>query len=511
MGYKEIHVKIPLQANDEDIRKIIKRYLHLKDFTFRILQKSLDARNKRRIHWSARLGITSSALKEEEGRVQQELNIPFIRDKIDVGVVGNGPAGFFAAYVLQKAGFRVKIFERGAKVEERATKIENFERAGNFYPEANYAFGEGGAGTFSDGKLTSRSKHISKERSFILNEYVKAGAPYEILYMTHPHLGTDNLKKIVKNLRVKFMELGGEIFFNTRVDEMQVKQNTVTSLYADKGVFEMDYVLFAVGHSAYDTYRMLNSRGVGFRVKNFAIGCRVEHPQELINLAQWGRTALPGVKAAEYRLTSNADGKHPVYTFCMCPGGMIVPATATASGNIVNGMSYYQRDGYFANAACVAGVHPDVFTKKENSPMEALDFVELLENSFKQKSGGFEAPMCSILQFINKKNPDSAQTSYPLGVYPFPLWNMLPDSVSDSLVAGLKDFIKKMKGFEKGYIIGLESKTSSPVQVIREKTGLCTGFSNLFMIGEGSGYAGGIISSGADGVKTAMHLIQQHV
>jgi hypothetical protein len=174
-------------------------------------------------------------------------------------------------------------------------------------------------------------------------------------------------------------------------------------------------------------------------------------------------------------------------------------------------MSYYQRDGYFANAACVAGVHPDVFTKKENSPMEALDFVELLENSFKQKSGGFEAPMCSILQFINKKNPDSAQTSYPLGVYPFPLWNMLPDSVSDSLVAGLKDFIKKMKGFEKGYIIGLESKTSSPVQVIREKTGLCTGFSNLFMIGEGSGYAGGIISSGADGVKTAMHLIQQHV
>ncbi len=255
---------------------------------------------------------------------------------------------------------------------------------------------------------------------------------------------------------------------------------------------------------------MLIKRGIPFRTKNFAIGSRMEHRQEIINIAQWGKEKLPGVKAAEYRLTSNGDGNHRVYSFCMCPGGIVVPAAAYANTNIVNGMSYYKRNGGFANAACVAGIHPDELAGHEVSPLEALDFVETLERQFYDLSEGYKAPFCSIQDFIDKKTPRNVvDTSYPLGLSPVPLWKMLPEKVSLAMREGLKDFCKKMKGFETGNLLGLESKTSSPVQVIREQNGLCSGFKNLHIVGEGSGYAGGIVSSAADGIKAAMNYIKQ--
>jgi len=234
----------------------------------------------------------------------------------------------------------------------------------------------------------------------------------------------------------------------------------------------------------------------------------MEHRQEIINQAQWGNVKLPGVKAAEYRLTSPADGKHPVFSFCMCPGGIVVPAAAYENTNIVNGMSFYSRSGNFANAACVAGIHPDELAGKTVSPIEALENLQKLEEKFYQFTGSYSGPACRITDFLKQRNKESTmESSYPLGLTWAPLWELLPKTVASSMQVGLTDFIRKMRGFENGNLIGLESKTSSPVQVVREKNGLVEGFENLYLIGEGSGFAGGIISSAADGVKAAMGLV----
>ncbi len=381
------------------------------------------------------------------------------------------------------------------------------KRAAIFDPVCNYAFGEGGAGTFSDGKLTSRSKHISLEKKFILESYVKAGAPEEILYLTHPHVGSDNLKVIVRNLRESFRNQGGTILFETMLKDLVMEGGRVKEAVTDKGNLEADLFILAPGHSSYETYRMLIQRGVPFRTKNFALGFRAEHRQETINQAQWGVPELPGVKAAEYRLTSNMEGRLPVFTFCMCPGGMVVPATAYETTNIVNGMSLYRRDGKFANAACVAAIHPDLLAGGEVTASGALDLLQRLEERFFEFSGSYKAPFCTIADFLKQKNSSAEPgTSYPLGLLPAPLWNMVPAPVVNAITDGLRDFSQKLKGYDTGILLGLESKTSSPVQAVRDETGKCEGFSNLWIAGEGSGYAGGIISSAADGIRIAMAI-----
>jgi uncharacterized protein len=254
---------------------------------------------------------------------------------------------------------------------------------------------------------------------------------------------------------------------------------------------------------------MLIAKGVHFTPKSFAIGSRIEHRQDVINKAQWGVESLPGVKAAEYRLTSsNEDGR--VYTFCMCPGGMVVPAAASNHTNIVNGMSYYDRDNVFANAACVAAIHPDQIAQKEVNAIDALAALEDLESLFFNYSNSFKAPCCSIRDFLLEKEPlDVPQSSYPLGLVPAPLWKMLPKAIVPMLTKGIHEFNYKIKGYDTGIMLGLESKTSSPIQVVRERNGLCEGFVNLFLAGEGSGYAGGIISSAADGIRIALSIIEK--
>ncbi len=509
MGYIELSIKLPTDYSEEQLRRKIGKELRIETFTFRVQSKSLDARKKSNIHWLVRVIVISDELRGDDYVPKPELEIPFIERNEKAVVVGSGPAGFFAALVLQKAGYNTTLIERGADVDKRSSGIDQFESTGIFNPMSNYAFGEGGAGTFSDGKLTSRSKRISKEKHFILSSYIRAGGPKEIAYMTHPHLGSDNLKIIVKNLRKEFVALGGGIHFETLLKNIKVKNGEVTHAITDKGDFETDYLFIASGHSAYETYRMLMRNGVMFRTKNFALGSRVEHPQTVINKAQWGITQLSGVKAAEYRLTSDGDGKNQVYTFCMCPGGIVVPAAAYDKTNIVNGMSLYQRDNQFANAACVAGIHPDKLMGHETSPLEVLDWLENLEQKFFDYSGGFQAPFCSIQDFINMKEPKRvSDSSYPLGLKTAPLWELLPKQVSNSMREGLKSFARKIHGYETGNIMGLESKTSAPIQVLRERNGLCSGFKNLYIVGEGSGYAGGIISSGADGIRAAMNVIQ---
>ncbi len=511
MGYKQISLKLPPDYTPEQLQRKVAGSLHIHEFTFQIIHKSLDARNKHFIHWEVRLLVNSPQIKGGEPVKRETLDIPTEKRKERAIVVGSGPAGFFAAYVLQKGGIQTQLIERGTPVDKRSKEIEIFENSARFFPKSNYAFGEGGAGTFSDGKLTSRSKHISRERQFILQSYVQAGAPQEIEYLAHPHLGTDNLKTIVKNLRRNFLNLGGEILFETQMTDLKTGKGEVTAIETERGLMEADYFILATGHSAFETYRMLLRRGVGFHTKNFAIGSRMEHPQELINEAQWGVKHLAGVKAAEYRLTSPGDGKHSVYSFCMCPGGVIVPATAYHNTNIVNGMSRYKRNGVFANAAVVATLNLNRLLKKEVSAPEALDWLEEKEKYFYEITSGYKAPFCSIRSFMERKilPPEIRETSYPMGIVEIPLWELLPAAISRALSRGLSDFKKRMKNFDHGNLLGLESKTSAPIQADRDKNGLSTGFRNLYLVGEGSGYAGGIVSSAADGIKAAMHILQK--
>ncbi|MBN2231418.1 MAG: FAD-dependent monooxygenase [Deltaproteobacteria bacterium] len=516
MGYQEITLRLPTDYSPEQLTAAAAAAAGVGDFSLHIVRQSLEARKKSAIHWVVRVGVSSPDLPGPEPPPRPALDIPRRRRREQAVVVGSGPAGFFAALVLQQAGFTTTIIERGAEVHQREAGIRAFEQHGVFDPRGNYAFGEGGAGTFSDGKLTSRSKHISRERAFVLESYIRAGAPAEIRYLSHPHLGSDNLKRIVTGLRAEFIGIGGTVRFETMLTDLQVEKGRVTAAIIEhdgrQEAIEADWYVLAPGHSAHETSRMLMDRGVVFRPKNFAIGCRVEHPQAVINRAQWGREELPGVKAAEYRLTAKGDNRLPVYTFCMCPGGMVVPAAAYADTNIVNGMSRYHRDGHFANAACVAGVDPArlPLPGRDVGAREALAWLAALERTFYDYSGGYRAPCCRINDFIRgTKDPASVagmRTSYPPGLVTAPLWELLPAAVSTALRTGLREFCRLIKGFETGLIMGLESKTSAPIQVLREEDGRCRGFANLYLAGEGSGYAGGIISSAAGGIRAALHI-----
>jgi len=508
MGFREISLKLPTDFTEEALKRAISRSLKIKEFTFRLEKKSLDARKKDNIHWVVKAAVTSKELKGGEIPLQAGLEIPYRKRDKRVTVIGTGPAGFFGAYTLQKAGFMVTLIERGKDVAGRKRDIDSFEDSGTFVSDSNYAFGEGGAGTFSDGKLTSRTKKISAEKAFILKTYIEAGAPEEIAYMTHPHLGSDNLLKITARLRRMFEGAGGQILFDCRAEDISLSGGRVTAVETTKGSVEGDYFLFATGHSSYETYRFLIRKGVLYRNKNFAIGSRVEHPQELINEAQWGCASLKGVKAAEYRLTNSPADAMPVYSFCMCPGGKVVPAAPYGDVNIVNGMSLYNRNSPFANAAIVAGINLEKHLGRELDPLESLEWLERLERSFYR--GDYKAPASTIENFLSGKNGGATgETSYPLGLFDTDLAAMLPQPVSEAMRRGLLDFSGKLKGFEKGIIMGLESKTSAAIQVLRDRDGLAEGFENLYVCGEGSGYAGGIISSAADGLKGALSIISQ--
>jgi hypothetical protein len=510
LGFREITLELSTDYTDEAASTAVAKQLGIRQFTWQIQGKSLDARKKSNIHWRVRAGVLSDELVGGEPFVYPSLEISWKKRTTRVLVVGSGPAGFFAALVLQKAGFQTLLIERGSKVGRRSDSIQTFESTGTFDPINNYAFGEGGAGTFSDGKLTSRTKRVAAEKQFILSCYIRAGAPREIQYLAHPHLGTDYLRRIVRGLRKEFEALGGQMQFETQLTDLTIKNGKVVAAVTSKGEIPVDEVVIAPGHSAHETYRMLIGNQVQFQTKNFAIGCRVEHPQEFINKAQWGRDCLPGVKAAEYRLTAKGDGYLPVYTFCMCPGGMVVPAAAYATANIVNGMSRYKRSGNFANAACVAGINLETLLKKPIEPLEALDWLGDLEHRFYEYAKGYRAPFATIDGFIKQQAPSrTVDTSYPLGLTPAPLWDLLPKAVSRSIAQGLTIFNRKLKGFDSGIILGLESKTSSPIQAVRDKDRCCQGFSNLYLAGEGSGWAGGIISSGVDGIRSAMAIVQK--
>ena len=506
MGYTTIDLKLPPDFSPDVLRERVAQRLRLREFSATIERRSIDARDKQRIHWQVRVGVSSPELPDGAEPDSPSLSIPVSGRGRRAVVVGAGPAGFFCADILLRAGWEVVILEQGAAVEQRARLIENFESTGAFSSIGNYAFGEGGAGTFSDGKLTSRTKGIAAERLWIMQRYVAAGAPEEILCMAHPHLGTDNLRRMVKWLRQDFEARGGEILFETQCTDLVSDRGLVREVVCAERSFEVDAVVFAPGHSAHETFRMLMGAGVRFRPKSFAIGCRVEHPQALVNQAQWGRICVPGLKAAEYRLTMKRERTGlPAYTFCMCPGGTVVPAAAYAGRSVVNGMSRYARDGEFANSALVAAIDLEQVLEHQPTAQEALAWVDSLERTFHESTGSYAAPACRIRDFrpgcVSTSLPSN---SFPLGLVATPLGELLPPIVSRTLAEATHVFDRKLKGFSEGVMIGLESKTSSPIQLVRSETGTAEGFRNLYVCGEGSGFAGGIVSSAVDGVRTAL-------
>ncbi|OQY40420.1 MAG: hypothetical protein B6229_01840 [Spirochaetaceae bacterium 4572_7] len=503
-----IELKLPVGYNNEDLLAHLKKIGHKNIKSVEVLKKSLDARKKDKIVWNIQLDINNPKIDFKDIS-ENALEIPYKTRNSHVIIVGSGPSGIFSGLVLLKAGFKVTIIERGSKVENRDKDIANLMEKGIFNSESNFAFGEGGAGTYSDGKLTSRNKHISKEKKFILSTFINNGAPKEIYSLVHPHVGSDNLKIVAKNMRNQFTDAGGVILFDTSFISFKQKGTTVNKIISSKGEHDCDYLILATGHSAFDTYRELIKRGLIFNTKNFALGFRAEHPQLLINNAQWGRDSLPGVKAAEYRITAKTESSS-VYSFCMCPGGQIVPAGALQNTSVVNGMSNFKRNSEFANAAVVASFNFSTDLQRVVPPEEALERLQRLEESYFLATGGYSVPGMKISDFIASSLKESVnKTSYPLGVTNMDLSELLPKSVIAPLKEGLSQFNNKLKGYETGNILGLESKTSSPIQVSRNKEGLCNGFSNLYFVGEGSGWAGGIISSGADGIRGAINIIEK--
>ena len=511
-GQKEIDIKLPCGYSERDLNLAVRKQIRIQDFSYKIIRKSLDSRRKDRIHWQIRVLVSSPLLKLPSHDTDCRPVTPLHPRKRQTGkravIAGTGPAGIFAALFLQQSGVQVTLLERGQPVEQRKKDIMNLEEKGIFTPDSNYSFGEGGAGTFSDGKLTSRSKHIKREKQYILEEFVRQGAPEEILYLTHPHIGSDNLVRIAANMRKTFQKAGGDILFGCTMTDLDIKDGKVRSVIAEGNDHNCDFAVLATGHSSFDSYRMLIRKGIAFRPKNFALGFRMEHPQELINTIQWGCPALPGVKAAEYRLTSG-KAPLPVYTFCMCPGGKVVPAAAYKDQNIVNGMSYYERDGRFANAALVAGISLEKLMGRKIGPLESLDWLESLEKSFFETASGYKAPAMAIRDFLGRKqNIPLKESSYQPGLIPWNLEELIPLAVAESLRTGLEDICRRLPEFDRGQLLGLESKTSSPVQVVRDRgSGLTEGTENLFICGEASGYTGGIISSASDGLKAALSIM----
>ena len=432
-------------------------------------------------------------------------------------VVGFGPAGMFAALTLARAGYRPLVLERGADVDTRTKDIESFWQGGRLKLQSNVQFGEGGAGTFSDGKLTTRvSDPLMGE---VIEAFIKAGAPEEIRYLHKPHIGTDLLRGIVKSIRQEIIALGGEVRFGARVTDLELGSDGSLAALIVEGEERLpcQAAFFGIGHSARDTYRMLFSRGLKMEAKPFAMGVRIEHPQEFIDRAQYGIDAghlrLP---VADYALTY----KDPVtgrgaYSFCMCPGGLVVAATSEHEGVVTNGMSNFARDSGIANSALLVQVGPEDFGREVLSGMQMQEKLEHL--AFELGGRDYRAPVQTVGDFLSGTAGSEAfltSPTYRPGVRAADLHGCLPDFISRTLAGALPFFDRKIPGFaDPGAVMtGLESRSSAPCRIVRQRESMMAEATpGLYPIGEGAGYAGGIMSAAVDGMKSALAFLGSHV
>ncbi|MGZ8163730.1 MAG: NAD(P)/FAD-dependent oxidoreductase [Methylobacter sp.] len=423
-------------------------------------------------------------------------------------VIGTGPCGLFAGLILAQMGFRPIILERGKAVRERTKDTFGLWRKGIFNPESNVQFGEGGAGTFSDGKLHTQIKDPNHYGRKVLTEFVKAGAPPEILNVSKPHIGTFKLVSMVEQMRATIESLGGEIHFQSRVDKIDIAKGQVRGVVLASGEFiPGNHIVLAVGHSARDTFKMLYEQGVYIEAKPFSIGFRIEHPQSLIDTCRFGNHAgHPMLGAADYKLVHHCRNGRSVYSFCMCPGGTVVAATSETGHVVTNGMSQYSRNERNANSGIVVGITPDDYP---GHPLAGIDFQRRLEaNAFKLGGENYAAPVQLVGDFLLKR-PSSAlgnvYPSYTPGVHLGDLSSSLPDYAIAAIREAIPAFDKKIKGFAMAdaVLTAVETRTSSPIRIKRNEYYQSLNVKGLYPAGEGAGYAGGILSAAVDGIKVA--------
>lgn len=496
----------------KNLKSLIQNKFHLHEFKYKILQRSIDARKKEKIVLLYKLYVeTNEKINHPDVIPYQDKNIvmEYPTWKCDTRpiVIGFGPSGMFAALYLARCKAKPIIIERGSKIEERKKEVEDFLKNKILNPNSNVQFGEGGAGTFSDGKLTTNLKDPYIQ--FILNEFYFHGAKEDILYEAKPHIGTDYLEIIVKNIRLEIESLGGEFYFNTTFTKIEEKEDSIL-LYTNKNqVFSTKHALLGIGHSAKDTIRYLyNDLHIHMEQKQFSMGVRIEHPRKLIDEAQYGAFAkyLP---PAYYKLASHKDGRG-VYTFCMCPGGYVLASQSDLNTIVVNGMSNNDRGNLNSNSALLVDVKPEDYN--QGNVLDGIDYQEHYERLAFSLSEDYRAPSNLLKEFMQDKiakEERSVKTSYPHGLSFVDLRKCLPSYVIDGLKFGILEFDKKLKGFnfDDAILIGIESRSSSPVRILRNEERKSS-LPFLYPMGEGAGYAGGITSAALDGLKTAMSILE---
>ena len=473
---------------------------------YRILKRSVDARTD--IVYRYRIAAYAAGEEYREYRTEDFKDVSLAEP---VTIIGAGPAGMFAALKLLSRGLKPVILERGRDVHKRKFDIAALSKDGNVNPDSNYCFGEGGAGTFSDGKLYTRSSKRGDIRE-VLYRLVEFGADPDILVDAHPHIGSDRLPAIVENIRKCIIEHGGEYHFETRVTDLEKTGAGTFRIYAaDGSVRDSRKVILATGHSARDIYELFDRKGWAIEAKGFALGVRVEHPQSLINRIRYHGKYQPYMPAAEYSFVTQIEGRG-VFSFCMCPGGILVPSPTEAGETVLNGMSNSARNSRWANAGVVVSVEPEDFPEYAGSgALALLDFQRDIERKMFAYSGSIKAPAQRMMDFC-RRIPSSSlpATSYHPGAVNAPLHELLPESISRRLKFAFPEIgNKKMKGYytNEALLLGVESRTSSPVRIPRDPETLeHIGVPGLYPCGEGAGYSGGIVSSALDGINCASKI-----
>lgn len=515
MKINVVNLKMPLSFNMDEVRGRVKSILKCTgQFSVRLIKKSIDAR-KKDIHYNLTVAVEFSDTAKYDKRLVEEREIEIFNPKKskmkkNVVVIGAGPCGLFCALALAESGLTPVIFERGSAIEERDRKVNDFFSGGQLDVDTNIQFGEGGAGAFSDGKLNTGTKNPRQE--YVFRRFVECGAPECILYEAHPHVGTDKLKIAVKGLREKIKSLGGRFYYNTKVDEFIINDGKIVAVgYVKDGVrdrMEAEEVVLCVGHSARDTYEILQKM-TPFERKPFSVGVRVEHLRQSVNVSQFGRDI--GV-SAEYKLSHKAKNGRGVYTFCMCPGGVVVPATSELGGVVTNGMSYFARDCENSNSALLVSVTPDDFG--EGGVLAGVEYQRRLERLAYSIGEDYKAPCQRVVDFCEGKTTrhfGSVIPSYSRGVVGANLKEILPSYVSEALVEGIKAFSEKTAFFCDGdaVLTGVETRSSAPVRILRDDGGEALSIKGLYPAGEGAGYAGGITSASVDGVWVAEKIVEK--